>query len=178
MITSIFSNCGTSSASAKSASLDMCVGFVKFVAVFAVSLLTLAAVGSAQNIFASAHWFQMPRIYATADAAYMIEIKTFRNAVSEVFKCPSVGRHGNRFRDSKSTVSVDSTFARSCYAAGPEPAAGEWLWRNELPESFECCRIASRHVTSLGSLCLGLREAGNFVAARSHFTPLPQSSKQ
>lgn len=63
----------------------------------------------------------------------------------------------------------DLPVPRSGETSCPEPAARERLRGNQFHQSIDEGYSYIRHVTSLGSLCSGLREAGNFVAARFNF---------
>jgi len=152
--------------------IGVCVPFIEKMASFAMRLISQGTELAAPDIFFGGHWLQMAGIYARANAAQMIELHAGRDWSDEVFVSPSVGIHGFAFRNSKTPIAIQVAVTGRENAASPKPATGVRLRRNELPKPFKCCRIASRHLISLGSRCLGLREAGNFVAARFYFTPL------
>lgn len=109
---------------------------------------------------------QMIGVHTATHAAKVIDFQAFRNRAFEKFV-------GHAMAINYATIQPESRMAFE-RIAHPQPATGVWLWRNKVHEAIKQGKIRSRHVTSLGSMCLGLRILSRDVAARSYFTPIQQ----
>jgi hypothetical protein len=138
--------------------------------------VTLRAMGTATlwlpsipstGVFPLSHRLQMIRINAAADSTQMVKVQPIWNFPLENSVCRSICPV--RLPSATFLLGQESAVPTLIQASSPQPATGERLGRNEGHESIYQRYDLFRHC-DLRSLCLGLREAGNFVAARFHFT--------
>jgi hypothetical protein len=155
------------------------------IGVFRRELVTLGAMGflrmviihfsgiAASYIFAWRNSFKVLRINASSVSAKMVECETIGNGTHKQFICDTVSA-ANLSVESELAISPRSAAVLAFHGnrSSPEPAAGKRFWRYVREKYFEWCILASRHASLLWAYRLGLREAGNFVAARFHFTHL------
>lgn len=122
----------------------------------------LISIAPAQ-IFTWSYGLQVVRINAASNAAKVINLKPFGNWSDMQLIADAVGL-GEPFRGEHSVSGWT-------YRSSPKPATGERFRHNEPHESLNNRRasISSRHVTSLWSQCLGLRDVTSIVAAHLYF---------
>jgi hypothetical protein len=125
---------------------------------------------STPKIFFLCDWLQMSRVDAAPNPAQVVQVQPFGNWPHEKFIRNSVSQYHNIKPFSGSFAASELPVSMAADHPGPNPTAGIRFRGNKLQKAFDIINVS--HSISFGSIWSGLREVGNFVAARSYFTTL------
>lgn len=92
---------------------------------------------------------QVPRIYAEANAALVIELQPIRDESAKQSVSDSMSE------SSFVLAIVENPIAATLNTPSPQPATRIWIWRNEAQEATHQCKLDSSHGTPFSRIGQG-----------------------